>query len=310
MPNFNLQWPRKYWNSLSLQNKVGFFFILTFALIAPAFGGWDYYTAYRGETLSGIYEYSFNPYPAYWFFYIFAVFPPTLGYTLWNLANAAGFLYALYYWKTDLLTFSISIVCLWTFFGGQMEGLLAGTLSLALHANFWIAGLAIFILTFKPQFGIIVILFVILHRRDWRLFIIPATIYLLSFIVRGWWLPEWLAHLRTGYDLIGKHTNISLYPLGLVFLLLTLRYKNSLKIWMLSASLAMPYFPIYSLASFFTIQPSPWWVQAAIWAFYLIAGIFSSSETILMFSPLIPLTLLGLEILRERKSGLTVTDQA
>lgn len=257
IPNFNLQWLRKYWNSLSLQNKVGFLFILTFAMIAPAFGGWDYCTAYRRETLSGIYKYSFNPYPAYWFFYLFAVFPPTLGYILWNFSNAAGFLYALYYWKSDLLTFSISIVYLLTFFGGQMERLLAGALALALHANIWIAGLAIFILTFKPQFGIIIILFVILHRRDWRLFILPVIIYLLSFIVRGWWLPEWLAHLCTGYDLIGKHTNISLYPLGLIFLLLTIRYKNSLKIWMLSASLSMPYFPIYSLASFFTMRPLP-----------------------------------------------------
>jgi len=303
------QWLREYWNSYDRTNKIGISIILVLSLVAPAFGGWDYYTAYRGETLSGQYTYSFNPYPAYWFFYLFAILPPRLGYILWNLSNALGFLYALKHWKASPFIFSISLVCFWTFFGGQMEGLLAGAMAFALHANFWIAGFAIFILTFKPQFGIIVILYVMLQRRDWRLFILPVIIYLFSFIYLGWWLPEWLAHLRAGYDLIGKHTNVSLYPFGLAFLLLIIRYKNSLKIWILSASLAMPYFPIYSLASFFTMRSTPWWIQAAIWFFYLVAALFKSSETILMFSFIIPLTLLGMEVLKERKLKLVATNQ-
>jgi hypothetical protein len=310
MLNRAFQWLREYWNSYDRTDKAGVFIILFLSLVAPAFGGWDFYTAYRGETLSGQYMYSFNPYPAYWFFYLFAVLPPTLGYILWNLSNAVGFLYALHHWKASPFIFSLSLVCFWTFFSGQMEGLLAGALALAFHPNFWIAGLAISILTFKPQFGIIVILYVILRRRDWRMFILPTVIYLLSFIFRGWWLPEWLAHLRVGYDLIGKHTNISMYPLGLIFLLLLLRYRNSLKIWMLSASLAMPYFPIYSLASFFTLQASPWWVQAAIWAFYLIAAIFKPPEAVLMFSSLIPLTLLGMELWKGRKVELSAIDHS
>jgi hypothetical protein len=64
----------------------------------------------------------------------------------------------------------------------------------------------------------------------------------------------------------------------------------------------MPYFPVYSLASFFTMGTSCWWVHIAIWTFYLSLGAIKFGETISHFSFVIPLTLLGLEIWKLEKN--------
>jgi hypothetical protein len=84
----------------------------------------------------------------------------------------------------------------------------------------------------KPQIGVLPILFVLLHRKDWKLLVVPAIVYLASFIHWGWWIPKWLAALRPIGD-VGPFlaSNVSLYPYGLVLLLMLLRYRSSLKIF-------------------------------------------------------------------------------
>jgi len=288
----------------SRMNIIGVFFIFFTAIIAPFYGGWDYLTAFRGETLSGQYYFTFNPLPAYSFFYLFAILPPITGYMVWNLVNAAGFVYALNHWKANIFAFAITIVCFWNFFGGQFEGVLCASIVILLTANPWVAGIGLFFLTFKPQLGFIIILFALIKRRDWRMLAIPGFLYLLSFIVYGWWVPDWLRHVRYGYEnqLFGN-TNISIYPIGILFILLIFRYYKSLKVWILSASLAMPYFPIYSLASLFTMEPPAWWFSIAIWAFYIIPDIFPNLAFVTtIFSYIIPLLLLLAQIRKEEKN--------
>src|SRR5687767_15056651 len=93
---------RQFISEQPRENIAGMLIILSTAVISPFYGGWDYLVAYRGETLSGNYFYTFNPLPAYWFFYLFAVLPPLAGYMLWNLGNALGFIYALHHWKANM----------------------------------------------------------------------------------------------------------------------------------------------------------------------------------------------------------------
>jgi len=282
---------------------IGFFVIIILALSVPFFGGWDFLHAVRPETLSRQFTYTYYPYPAYWFFYPLAILPPQLGYTIWNLVNAASVIFAVRYWKTNLLAFSLSIPCFWIFYAGQIDGFFAGALTLAIAANPWLAGFGIFVLTFKPQAGLIPILFVLLQRRDWRILVLPLVLYLLSFVEYGWWILEWLDHMKVGF---GTHllnaTNISIFPLGLIFLFLLFRYKDSLKIWMLAGSLATPYFPVYSLATFFTIESPKWWFSLSMWLFYLAWGIFHLPYYVTQILFAFPLTLLVMEIWKYEKS--------
>lgn len=279
------------------ENMLGIILILGLAIIAPFYGGWDYLVSIRGETLSRVFVHSYNPYPAYWFFYPFAILPATLGYIVWNLVNAAGFISALLYWRQNVLLFAITLPCFWNFYGGEYEGFFAGALVLALAANPWLAGFGIFVLTIKPQVGLLLILYALFQRKDWRLLVLPAALYLLSFAVHGWWIPAWLNHITTGFDhdLI-SNTNITLYPLGLLALLLLARYWKHLNIWILSGSLAMPYFPVYSLSTFFTINAPAVWFTIGLWAFYVIQDVIPGAQRLADFGFLIPIGMLAVEI--------------
>ncbi|HSL29681.1 MAG TPA: glycosyltransferase family 87 protein [Anaerolineales bacterium] len=290
---------RKF-DTANYRNFAGIALILTLALIAPVYGGYDYRVAYRGDTLAGTYGlHTISPYPLYWFIYPFAILPENVGYVLWNLANALCFIFAIRYWKGDLLAFSFFIGVFWTFYGGQIEGFVCGALVLAMLPNPWLAGLGLTFLTLKPQIGLLPILFVLLHRRDWKLLAVPALVYLASFLTWGWWIPRWLEALRPIQN-VGPFlaSNVSLYPYGLVLLILLWRYRSSLKIWMLVQSLMMPYSPIYSLAPVFTILNPRIVVHILIWIFYLMTERFLALS---YFGFIFPLAFLILEIWRTER---------
>jgi hypothetical protein len=279
---------------------IGIALILTLALIAPIYGGYDYRVAYRGDTLAGTYGlHTVSPYPLYWFIYPFAILPEDIGYVVWNLGNAICFILAIKYWKSDLLAFSFFIGVFWTFYGGQIEGFMCAALVLTMLPNPWLAGLGITFLSLKPQTGLLPILFVLLHRKDWKLLVIPAIVYLASFVTWGWWIPKWLEALRPIKN-VGPFlaSNVSLYPYGLFLLLILWRYRSSLKIWMLVQSLVMPYSPIYSLGPVFTILSPPVWSHILIWIFYLITEKFLALS---YFGFIFPLAFLLFEIWRTEK---------
>jgi hypothetical protein len=278
-------------------NIIAITLIFTFAIIGPFFGGYDYTVAYRGDTLAKTYGlHTVSPYPIYWFIYPFAILPEKVGYILWNLANAICFILAVRFWKNNLLAFSLFIGVFWTFYGGQIEGFVCGALVLMMLPNPWVAGLGIAFLTLKPQIGLLPILFILLQRKDWRLLAAPVLMYLLSFITWGWWIPRWLDSLRYVGN-VGPFmaSNVSLYPYGIIFVLLLWRYRSSLKIWMLVQSLVMPYSPIYSLTPVFSVSAPPIWVNIVIWVFYLVTEKFIGLSYL---GFIFPLAFLIMEILR------------
>jgi hypothetical protein len=282
------------------RNFIGMALILTLALIAPLYGGYDYRVAYRGDTLAGTYGlHTVSPYPLYWFIYPFAILPEDIGYVLWNLANAVCFILAIRYWKSDLLAFSFFIGVFWTFYGGQIEGFTCGALVLTMLPNPWLAGLGITFLSLKPQTGLLPIFFVLFHRKDWKLLIVPAIVYLASFVTWGWWIPKWLDALRPIKN-VGPFlaSNVSLYPYGLFLLILLWRYRSSLKIWMFVQSLIMPYSPIYSLAPVFTLTSPPLWISLLIWIFYVLT---EKHVGLSLLGFIFPLTFLIVEIWRIEK---------
>lgn len=307
MPNIHLKYKPE-----SILNVVGILLIIVMAVIAPFFGGYDYRVAYRGDTLAGTFgAHSGFPYPAAWFIYPFAILPETVGYIVWNIANAICFMLAIRYWKGNIFALSLFIGTFWTFYGGQIEGFMAGALVLMMLPSPWLAGIGITLLTFKPQIGIFPIAYFLINKRDWRALVIPFVIYVASFLKWGWWIPKWLSTIQSiGTTGITMVSMVSLFPYGLILLPLLWKYKKSLKIWMYVQSLTIPYFPIYSLAPLFTISSPPWWVNLVIWCFYLLLSkylVFSK------FGFVFPLGLLIYEIWkmeRENRPALPVVNES
>jgi hypothetical protein len=283
------------YNMRDVSNLVGVFIILFMAVVSPLYGGYDYRVAYRGDTLAGTFMlHSAFPYPASWFIYPFAILPENIGYLLWNLLNAIGFIIALRYWKGNFLAFSLFIGTFWIFYGGQIEGFMAGAIILMMSPNSWLAGLGITILSFKPQIGFFPIIFALVNRKDWKLLVVPLIVYAFSFIRWGWWVSGWLSNILTIKNTATVMlTMVSLYPYGIILLPLLWRYKTSLKFWMYVQSLIMPYYPVYSLAPIFTMSTPPIWVSIATWIFFLL---LSKNLELAGFAFILPLSLLMYEI--------------
>lgn len=277
------------WRPLPFWEKVGVIILLQFAIFAPfiSSSGSDFYTTFREATLTGEYGVdTWNPYPAYWLLAPFAYLPPKLGFLLWNVLCAVGFIVAIRYLNGRFLPFALSLPCFWLFFVGQFEGIVALGLTIGFLAPPMWAGLGLFFLSLKPQLGIIPILFLLFHRRDYRLLILPAVIYGLSLLYWGWWLPDWIGSMMSNNA--GNYaTNISLWPYSLVLLPIFWFKRDSLKVWLIVQSLVMPYFAVYSLALLFTMY-LPFWANLLTWGLY-IAAIFIPVK---MPGYLIPLGLL------------------
>jgi hypothetical protein len=297
------------YNLQAISDFAGIVIIMLMAIIAPFFGGYDYKAAYRGDILTGTFgNLTFFPYPAYWFFFPFVMLPEMVGYFIWNIANALCFIFAIRYWKGNYLAFAFFIGAFWTFYGGQIEGFMAGALVLLMLPNPWLSGLGITILSFKPQIGLFPIVYLLLNKRDWKLLVVPSIIYIASFLYWGWWVPDWLSHLQSIREASKiLVTMVSLFPFGLVLLPLLWRYQTSLKIWMYVQSLVLPYFPIYSLAPLFTISPPPWWINILIWVFYLSLSRFL---VLSKFGFVFPLALLVYEIWKFERAKKSIVPDA
>lgn len=261
---------RTGFTSLTKADQLGILFILTFAVLGPLFdmGGWDFFQAFRRDTLSGDYGFkTWHPYPIYWLIYPFAVLPAKIGFLLWNLTSAVCFIAAIKMWNGRYLNFALSLPLFWMFYAGQIDGFIALGLALAVLGKPHLAGLGLVLLTIKPQVGLLPILFVLYHRRDWRLLVVPIVIFVLSLIHWGWWVPEWIASILE-IEKSGEVTNITWYPYSLILLPLLWFKRSSLTVWYLVGSMLAPYYAVYSLVSIFC-RYFPVWVNLFIWAMYL-----------------------------------------
>ena len=266
-------WAKQIWRgftSLPRPDQLGIIIIFAFAMLGPLLdlGGWDFLQAFRRDTLSGNYGFkTWHPYPIYWLIYPFAILPAKLGFLLWNLTSAVCFIVAIRLWNGRYLNFALSLPLFWMFYAGQIDGFIALGLALAMLANPYLAGLGLVLLTIKPQVGLLPILFVVYHRRDWRLFVVPIAILLLSFIQWGWWVPDWVASILE-IEKADEVTNITLYPYSLILLPVLWFKRSSLNVWYLVGSLLAPYYAVYSLVSLFC-RFFPVWVNLFVWAMYL-----------------------------------------
>lgn len=225
--------------------------------------------------------------PAYglWILAPFVAMPFWAGLISWNLVNAGGLSLLASKFQANLWLVSLSFPVIYLFGNGQIGGVIAGGLALALSQNPLLAGLGLIIASIKPQIAALPIIAILLARRDIRLLIVPALVLVASILIHGPWPLDWfLALFDDGPGLSQTGWNIGLwFPVSLLALFFIRDFRSAL----LLSPVISPYYAFYSLAVPSTVFKSKW-SFAAVWA---VALVYVSGYTSALMA--LPLVLIG-----------------
>jgi len=197
--------------ALAFLDFVWIWLAATFALVGDATTVYDH-VAFAAAQVPYV-ELSRKGFPYYHF-----VYPPTLllfiaplgllpyvaAFTIWMLSTALLYLYAIYRIVPRAVVFLLALLPLpfaQNLFLGQTGFLLAGLLGLALGLMArrpYLAGMCLGLLTYKPQFGLIFPI-VLLVTWQWRVIVGAAvTVAMLFFAVSAFYgMAAWDGYLRT-----------------------------------------------------------------------------------------------------------------
>lgn len=143
-----------------------------------------------------------------------------------------------------------------TLWYGNLDGLVLVGLLLARHSNPYLGGVGLFLMSLKPQFMPLALF----HLRDSRRLIIPLSLFLLSLLAFGNWLPGWLSLMPPAPDF---RVSVSLYPYSL-FLWGFVFFAKKKELFVFSATaLTMPYFNSLSLLVLFAFD-LPTWLKISV----------------------------------------------
>jgi hypothetical protein len=205
-------------------------------------------------------------------FWLWAKFPPLLGFTLWSVVNILSlFLAARVFGGRTALTL-LTFQFFYSLFLGQINGLLVGGVALGwwgmTHKKWHLAGLGFWLASTKFQIGLpFGLLLWLTAAVDWRsrlrVLFLPFLLSLASFL----FYPDWPFHLIERIHTYAPFDwgSISLWPtLGLTALLfllppLFLPMERSRRFLALAAfvPLALPYFQSADLLALFVL-PVGW----------------------------------------------------
>ena len=259
----------KYWLSFlfdpaRLSNRtIRWLRILSIALLAGVAiaarlipgGGFDWY---RGYML-----YANDPFSSLRPTWIYLILEPIthlphslFWFTLLNTLALAG---ALFLVELPHPLLMLTLPVFWVLFYGQIDGWFAlgavlGWYSIKNKKPISL-GLALVLLSSKPHLGFPIAIYYMIRSRNWRMFIWPAGVLLISMLVYGLW-PLRLLQVFLGMNFqeyTEQTVNISLWPWSLILLLpLIWRWHNLTPFKRSTAVLALtyltvPYSPVYTL---------------------------------------------------------------
>lgn len=190
-----------------------------------------------------------------------AVLPTRAGHAGLNLANlAAVLLLSRSVWP---LLMSPLHSLLWY---GNIDGFVAGGVGAAREKNPYLAGVGLFLVSIKPQFGPLA-LYYLVKRHDVRLLAAPLVGFLLSLVVFGNWLPEWLALMPPTPK---PEVSVSLWPWSLPIWAVLPWVRDKERFVALATALTVPYFNELSLT---VLMAFCWpWELLVFWIAYGWAG--------------------------------------
>ena len=153
---------------------------------------------------------------------------------------------------------------------GQIDGFIALGLALGVVAcerrKPYLLGVALLLMSLKPQITLVAAVWMMGYLRDWRMLLVPAGVSLLSLLTDGLWPLELIQ--SPPYLAAAPH-NISPWRIcGPFFLpLLALPFlsggrdpRRASTLAVAASALAMPYYNFYSMNVLFAVGVSPWLV--------------------------------------------------
>jgi hypothetical protein len=202
--------------------------------------------------------------------------PQDVGHALLNIFTFTTVLAVGHFWP--ILTY-VLLDHAWV---GNVDGLIILGIILARRRNHHVAGIGLFLQSIKPQY-LPLSLYYIWQHKNYRIFIIPIIGGILSFVVYGNWLPEWLATFPPE----PKGANVSLYPWTLPVWLL-LPYVQDKERFVLAATIvSSPYFNQISVITLFAFLWPPWAAATIIvlsWLNPTLVGLFALVYTLVKSS--------------------------
>jgi len=217
-----------------------------------------------------------HPYWARWLFAVLQALPEPVAFAALSVVCTGLLFFAVRVFQGRHWMVFTSFAFAWTLFYGQIDGLVVGGLALAWWANNQrlptLAGAGLMLASIKPQLALPLALALWWWSPSrLKTLIVPVLAALVSFLVWGWWLPEWLAGLQSTQDLVGLSRNLSFWPvLGPwvllvwpILILLPLDRKRKLIAIAAGTMLSVPYFPLPSTVLILTM-PVPIWAWLAV----------------------------------------------
>ncbi len=190
-------------------------------------------------------------------FWVWAKFPPLIGYALWSAVNLTSIFLAARIFGGRAALALLNFQFFYSLFLGQINGLLIGGLALGwwamAHKRWALAGFGFWLAATKFQIGLpFGLLLWLAADVDWRsrlrVLLLPALLTLISFVL----YPDWPYHLIERIHAYAPYDwgSISLWrflgPAALLFLLppLVLRLDKKQRFLALAAAipLALPYY--------------------------------------------------------------------
>ncbi len=145
--------------------------IVSIITIAAFFlpGGDDLHRFYL-PFAQGCLECGFAPYHASWILYPLTLIPPTLLWPVWTLFTALSLLWASHRLNTNGLLVLLTFPAMGQIWLGQVDGILAIGLTLALLAtNPYLRGIGLVLASIKPQVTGVAILVILWHeQKHWN----------------------------------------------------------------------------------------------------------------------------------------------
>jgi hypothetical protein len=167
---------------------------------------------------------------------------------------------------------------------GNLDGFIILGMCLARRRHPFVIGTGLFLISIKPQF-LPLGLYYILKSRNYRIFIVPGLLLILSLLLYGNWFPEWLA---TFPPTPHQSVNVSFYPWGLALWLLLPLAADKERFVLAATVLSSPYFNQASLITLFAFHYLVWaalpliflsWISPVLVApFVLVYALLSNPE--------------------------------
>lgn len=230
--------------------------------------------------------------------------PQQFLWPIWSFVSLGGWLYLCHRTKINPVFFVLSFPLLGQFWLGQIDILVAAGLILAYTSHKPLArGAGLALMLIKPQLTGLAVLYLLLKeekRQVPRVILIPVVGFGLSLLLYGAnWPLEWFANARNSIpDHAWKLAANILWPWGLVLLPLPFLFKNKKKgllVALLSASLAIPFFSVYSYVIFLLFF-APWWSMPL--SYLWLAGYPWMGVEAMRFAWILPAVLLAFELIK------------